>query len=74
MKIEKKRKIIPECFGERHVFVLMSFLAIAINYAMRFTLPIGIVAMVTKGAESRELAFCLTPQYCNSCVFRFTIQ
>ena len=52
----------------------MSFLAIAINYAMRFTLPIGIVAMVTKGAESRELAFCLTPQYCNLCVFRFTIQ
>ena len=46
------KSLIPECFGERHLFVLMSFLAIAINYAMRFTLPIAIVAMVRKGVES----------------------
>ena len=40
------------CFGERHLFVLMSFLAIGINYAMRFTLPIAIVAMVEKGWDT----------------------
>ena len=39
------------------MFVLMSFLAIAVNYAMRFTLPIGIVAMVKKGTENLKKAF-----------------
>ena len=38
-----------DCWGERHTFTLMSFMGLAVSYAIRFTLPIGIVAMVVKG-------------------------
>ena len=37
------------CWGERHTFTLMSFVGLAVAYAIRFSLPIGIVAMVAKG-------------------------
>ena len=37
------------CWGERHTFTLMSFIGLAVAYAIRFSLPIGIVAMVAKG-------------------------
>ena len=57
MKRIFENDLLSECFGERHLFVLMSFLAIAVNYAMRFTLPIGIVAMVKKGTENLKKAF-----------------
>ncbi len=38
--------------GERHLFTFMCFLGLFLNYAVRFTLPIGIVAMVVKGTET----------------------
>ena len=38
-----------DCWGERHTFSFMAFIGLAVSYAIRFTLPIGIVAMVAKG-------------------------
>ena len=45
----------PECWGERHTYTLMAFLGITVSYAIRFTLPIGIVAMVAKGTSNQQL-------------------
>ena len=48
--------LITACWGERHTFTLMSFVGLAVAYAIRFSLPIGIVAMVAKGAKLPILA------------------
>ena len=53
---EKDARKPPECWGERHTFVLMAFLGYTLCFTLRVDLAVAIVAMVnttstTDGAE-----------------------
>ena len=51
---EKDARKPPECWGERHTFVLMAFLGYTLCFTLRVDLAVAIVAMVNTTSSTNE--------------------